>query len=187
MTKPTIAWTELVEKGADADLLKQMIQFVAQRMMEFDVESLYGAGFDVKSPDRTNSRNGYRDRLWQTRAGDVDLKIPKLRQGSYFPGFLEPRRAAEKAMAAVIQEAFIQGVSTRSVDELVKAMGMTGISKSQVSRLAGEIDEQSRLSEQEAFRVFLRKLCISDREHRIDQLMWAEFPELSVSCWTLPM
>ncbi|WP_256672094.1 IS256 family transposase, partial [Pseudomonas sp. SG-MS2] len=88
------------------------------------------------------SRNGYRDRLWQTRAGDVDLKIPKLRQGSYFPGFLEPRRTAEKAMAAVIQEAYIQGVSTRSVDELVKAMGMTGISKSQVSRLAGEIDER---------------------------------------------
>jgi putative transposase len=97
MTKPTIALTELVEKGADADLLKQMIQFVAQRMMEFDVEGLCGAGFDVKSPDRTNSRNGYRDRLWQTRAGDVDLKIPKLRQGSYFPGFLEPRRTAEKA------------------------------------------------------------------------------------------
>ena len=142
MTKPTIALTELVEKGADADLLKQMIQFVAQRMMEFDVEGLYGAGFDVKSPDRTNSRNGYRDRLWQTRAGDVDLKIPRLRQGSYFPGFLEPRRTAEKAMAAVIQEAYIQGVSTRSVDELVKAMGMTGISKSQVSRLAGEIDER---------------------------------------------
>ncbi len=124
MTKPTIALTELVEKGADTDLLKQMIQFIAQRMMEFDVEGLCGAGFDVKSPDRTNSRNGYRDRLWQTHAGDVDLKIPKLRQGSYFPGFLEPRRTAEKAMAAVIQEAYILGISTRSVDELVKAMGI---------------------------------------------------------------
>lgn len=90
-------------------------------MMELDVESLCGADFDVKSPDRTNSRNGYRDRLWQTRAGDVDLKIPKLRQSSYFPGFLEPRRTAEKAMAAVIQKACIQGVPTRSVDELVKA------------------------------------------------------------------
>lgn len=81
----------------------------------FDVEGLCGAGFDVKSPGRTNSRNGYRDRLWQTRAGDVDLKIPKLRQCSYFPGFLEPRRIAEKAMAAVIHEAYIQGVSTRAV------------------------------------------------------------------------
>ena len=78
--------------------------FVAQRMMEFDVEGQCGAGFDVKSPYRTNSRNGYRDRLWQTRSGDVDPEIPKLRQGSYFPGFLEPRRTAEKAMAAVIQE-----------------------------------------------------------------------------------
>jgi putative transposase len=138
MTKPGIALTELVEKGADADLLKQMIQFVAQRMMGFDVEGLCSAGSDVKSPHRTNSRNGYRDRLWQTRAGEVDLKIPKLRQGSYFSGFLEPRRTAQKAMAVVIQEAYIQGVSTRSVDELVKAMGMTGISKSLVSRLAGE-------------------------------------------------
>ncbi len=138
--------TELVEKGADADLLKQMIQFVAQRMMEFDVEGLCGAGFDVKSPDRTNSRNGYRDRLWQTRAGDVDLKIPKLRQGSYFPGFLEPRRTAEKAMAAVIQEAYIQGVSTRSVDELVKAMGMTGISKSLFQNQAPVALEQLSLA-----------------------------------------
>lgn len=142
MTKPTIALTELVENGADADLLKQMSQFVAQRMMEFDVEGLCGAGFDVKNPGRTNSRNGYRDCLWQTRAGDVDLKISKLRQVSHFPGFLEPRRTAEKTMVAVIQEAYIQCVSTRSVDELVKAMSMTGISKSQVSRLACEIDER---------------------------------------------
>ncbi|KPX17493.1 hypothetical protein ALO73_200114 [Pseudomonas syringae pv. daphniphylli] len=116
-----------------------MIQFVAQRMMEFDVESLCGAGFDVKSPDRTNSRNGYRGK---PLPGDVDLKIPKLRQGVYCPGFLEQRRTAEKAMAAVIQEVYIQGVSTRSVDELVKSMGMTGISKSHLSRLAGEIDER---------------------------------------------
>lgn len=142
MTKSTIALSELLEKGADVDLLRQMIQFVAQRMMELDVEGLCGAGYDIKSLERTNSRNGYRDRLWQTRTGDVDLRIPKLRSGSYFPGFLEPRRTAEKALAAVIQEAYIQGVSTRSVDELVKAMGMTGISKSQVSRLAGEIDER---------------------------------------------
>lgn len=94
------------------------------------------------SPDRQNSRNGYRERLWETRAGSVDLKIPKLRSGSYFPQFLEPRPTAEKALAAVIQEAYVQGVSTRSVDELVKAMGMSGISKSQVSRLCVEIDER---------------------------------------------
>jgi putative transposase len=100
------------------------------------------AAYGERSPERANSRNGYRDRLWETRSGSVDLKIPKLRKGSYFPGFLEPRRTAEKALAAVIQEAYIQGVSTRSVDELVKAMGMSGISKSQVSRLCAEIDER---------------------------------------------
>ena len=142
MTKPTMALAELAEKGADADLLREMIQYVAQRMMEMDVEGRCGAGFGERSPERTNSRNGYRDRLWETRAGSVDLKIPKLRSGSYFPGFLEPRRTAEKALAAVIQEAYVHGVSTRSVDELVKAMGMSGISKSQVSRLCTEIDER---------------------------------------------
>ena len=141
-TKTNIALAELAEKGADADLLKQMIQFVAQRMMDMDAESLCAAAYGERSPERLNSRNGYRERLWETRAGSVDLKIPKLRKGSYFPGFLEPRRTAEKALAAVIQEAYIQGISTRSVDELVKAMGMSGISKSQVSRLCTEIDER---------------------------------------------
>ena len=141
-TKNTIALAELAEKGTDADLLRDMLQFVAQRLMDMDVESLCAAFYGERSPERLNSRNGYRERLWETRAGSVDLKIPKLRKGSYFPGFLEPRRTAEKALAAVIQEAYIQGVSTRSVDELVKAMGMSGISKSQVSRLCTEIDER---------------------------------------------
>jgi putative transposase len=142
MTKPSIALADLLEKGADADLLRQMIQYVAQRMMEMDAEGICAAAYGERSSERQNSRNGYRERLWQTRAGAVDLKIPKLRSGSYFPGFLEPRRTGEKALAAVIQEAYIQGVSTRSVDELVQAMGMSGISKSQVSRLCGEIDER---------------------------------------------
>jgi putative transposase len=141
-TKTTIALSEIAEKGADSDLLRDMIQYVAQRLMELDTEGLCAAAYGERSPERTNSRNGYRERLWETRAGAVDLKIPKLRKGSYFPGFLEPRRAGEKALAAVIQEAYIQGVSTRSVDELVKAMGMSGISKSQVSRLCADIDER---------------------------------------------
>ncbi len=142
MTKPSMSLAELAEKGADGDFLREMIQFVAQRLMEMDVESLCAAAWGQRSPERANSRNGYRERVWETRGGTVELQIPKLRKGSYFPGFLEPRRTAEKALAAVIQEAYVQGVSTRSVDELVKAMGMSGISKSQVSRLAAEIDER---------------------------------------------
>lgn len=142
MTNATIALNELAEKGADVDMLRQMVQFMAQRLMEIDVESLCGAGYDEKTPLRANSRNGYRDRVWETRAGRVDLKIPKLRKGSYFPEFLEPRRTAEKALAAVIQEAYVHGVSTRSVDDLVKALGMSGVSKSQVSRLCEELDER---------------------------------------------
>ena len=108
--------------------------------MELEVGAATGAGYGEKNPLRQTQRNGYRDRDWQTRAGSVELRIPKLRKGSYFPSFLEPRRMAEKALTAVIQEAYIKGVSTRSVDDLVQAMGMTGISKSQVSRLCEEID-----------------------------------------------
>ena len=134
----------LLEKSSDADLLREMIGFSAQRLMELEVQGLTGAEHGERTPERINHRNGYRDRPWETRAGTVDLKVPKLRKGSYFPGFLEPRRTAEKALTAVIQEAYIQGVSTRSVDELVQAMGMSGISKSQVSRLCGEIDDKIR-------------------------------------------
>ncbi|MQA40682.1 hypothetical protein GEV02_21245 [Rugamonas sp. FT29W] len=105
-----------------------------------DVEVLCKAAYGERSEERTNSRNGYRDRAWEARAGTVDLKIPKLRSSSYFPRFLEPRRTAEKALTAVIQEAYIQGISTRSVDELVKAMGMSGASKNRISRLCEEID-----------------------------------------------
>jgi len=142
MTNEMMSLRTLLEKSADADLLREMVGFAAQRLMELEVESLTGAAHGERSAERVNHRNGYRDRDWQTRAGTVELRIPKLRKGSYFPAFLEPRRMAEKALAAVIQEAYVQGVSTRSVDELVKAMGMTGISKSQVSRLCGEIDDK---------------------------------------------
>ena len=142
MAKHSIALAELVEKGSQDEVVRELLAHVAERLMDFEIEQRTGAEYGERSGDRSNSRNGYRDRLWETRVGSVDLRIPKLRRGSYFPAFLEPRRTAEKALAAVIQEAYIQGVSTRSVDELVKAMGMAGISKSQVSRLCAEIDER---------------------------------------------
>ena len=142
MTDERMALKALVEKTSDADILNEMIGFAANRLMAIEADTLCNAGRHERTADRINYRNGYRDRTWETRAGTVNLQIPKLRKGSYFPVFLEHRRTAEKALIAVIQEAYVQGISTRSVDDLVKAMGMTGISKSEVSRLCAEIDER---------------------------------------------
>jgi putative transposase len=140
MTDERMALIELVEKTADADLVRDMLAFAADRMMDAEVELETGAAKGARTPLRENQRNGYRERDWDTRAGRIALEIPKLRKGSYFPSFLEPRRTAEKALVAVIQEAYVHGVSTRSVDDLVKAMGAGGMSKSQVSRLCADID-----------------------------------------------
>jgi transposase-like protein len=135
MTETMIDLPGAIAKSDDADFLRELIQDAAQRLMDIEVAAVCGAGHGERSPDRENRRNGYRPRQWDTRAGTIGLNIPKLRKGSYFPTFLEPRRTAEKALMAVIQEAYIHGVSTRAVDDLVRAMGLTGTSKSQVSRL----------------------------------------------------
>src|SRR5215813_5599581 len=142
MTEDRMALVELLQKSGEADFLRAVAESVLQILMEADVEGLIGAGRHERTGDRLNYRNGYRDRTLDTRLGSLQLRIPKLRQGSYFPPFLEPRKSSEKALIAVIQEAWIGGVSTRRVDDVVQAMGLSGISKSQVSKLCKEIDER---------------------------------------------
>jgi putative transposase len=142
MAEDRMALVELAEKYADGDLLRELGQLVLQRLMEAEVDARCGAGLHERSAERRNHRNGYRERALETRLGTLDLKIPKLRSGSYFPSFLEPRKASEQALVAVVQEAYVKGISTRKVDDLVQAMGMTGISKSQVSRLCAELDDR---------------------------------------------
>jgi transposase-like protein len=143
MTDDTMAFLSLIQKSDDGDFLKSVAEAALQRIMDFDVENLIGAARHERTPDRQTYRNGYRERTLETRLGSLELKVPKLRTGaSYFPAFLEPRRTIEKALTAVIQEAWVAGVSTRKVEDLVQAMGMSGISKSQVSKLCKEIDER---------------------------------------------
>jgi putative transposase len=140
MTIDRLLLSKLLEKGSDHDLLREMMQATLNAMMDLDVEGRTNAAYGERSGERTNSRNGYRHRQHDTTVGTLDLAIPKLRKGTYFPPFLEARRTADKALIAVIQEAYVHGVSTRSVDDLVKAMGLTGMDKSQVSRLCQDID-----------------------------------------------
>ena len=142
MTDDRLALAELAAKSGDSDFLRTIAESVLQLIMEADVDGLIGAGRYERGDTRQTWRNGYRDRSLDTRLGTLNLKIPKMRTGAYFPGFLEPRKMVEKALVAVIQEAWINGVSTRKVDELVQAMGMTGISKSSVSKLCKDIDER---------------------------------------------
>ncbi|WP_205599835.1 transposase, partial [Arhodomonas sp. KWT] len=142
MTEDRMALLAMAEKAGETDFLRDLVREVVQELMEAEVDSRCGAERHERNAERTDHRNGYRSRRWDTRVGSMELSIPRLRNASYLPGFLEPRRAAEQALTAVVQEAYIQGVSTRSVDDLVRAAGMTGISSSQVSRLCQSIDER---------------------------------------------
>jgi transposase-like protein len=126
----------------DIDFLKEAAQVVTQLLMEHEVERVVGAGHYERSEARRNYRNGHRPRKWDTRLGTLELYIPKLRQGSYFPSFLEPYHRAEEALVAVIQEAYVHGVSTRKVDELVRRLGLDGVDKSTVSRLCARLDHE---------------------------------------------
>ena len=130
---------------ADPDLVRSMVQTFAEALMSAEVSGLCNAEYGEVSPERTNSRSGYRSRRWDTRAGTIELAIPKLRTGSYFPDWLiEPRRRAERALVAVVAQCYVEGVSTRRVDDVVRSMGIEGISKSQVSDLAKSLDEAVR-------------------------------------------
>jgi putative transposase len=147
MTEERLVLAELLEKAGEGDFLRAVAEAVLQLLMESDVEGVIGAGRYERSGERTTWRNGYRDRTLDTRLGALQLRIPKLRQGSYFPPFLEARKGSEKALVAVIQEAWIGGVSTRRVDDLVQAMGLSGISKSQVSKLCKSLPRRQRDSD----------------------------------------
>ena len=138
-----MALLELLRKAElekDTDFLRDGVRVLGQALMELEVSQYLGAERHERTPARTGQRNGYRERTWDTRVGTIELRVPRARDGSYFPSLLEPRKRAERALVAVVQEAYVQGVSTRRVDDLVQALGMTGISKSQVSRLCQELD-----------------------------------------------
>ena len=143
MVKERMDLLELLRKGGmdgDVDFLREALRVLVEGIMDVEVSSRIGAEYGERSPERVTQRNGYRSRAWDTRVGTMDLHIPKLREGSYFPSLLEPRRRSERALLAVIQQAYVEGVSTRRVDDLVKALGCGGISKSQVSRICQELD-----------------------------------------------
>jgi len=141
-TMDPVVWLRKHVEQADTDLLREMVGAFVQTLMSAEVDALCGASYGERSLDRTNRRNGYRDRDFDTRTGTIELSIPKLREGSYFPGWLlEPRRRAERALVQVVAECYVKGVSTRRVDGLIKTLGIEGISKSQVSRLSKSLDE----------------------------------------------
>src|SRR3990172_10042531 len=142
MTDTTMALMEhLRNMGLEPDegFLQEALQRLTQTVVELEAAKQIGAGRYERTPERRTYRNGHRDRVWETRVGEIPLRIPKVRDGSYFPSLLEPRRRREKALLAVIQQAYVEGVSTRRVDDLVKALGCDGISKSQGSRICPDL------------------------------------------------
>jgi putative transposase len=143
MTAAQLANKLLVDEHPD--VLRESAAWMAAELMEAEVAAQIGAELGERTPERVAYRNGYRPRTWDTRVGELALRIPRLRQGSYFPSFLEPRRRAEQALVAVVQEAYVNGVSTRRVDRLVEQLGVAGMSKDQVSRLCGGLDEQVQM------------------------------------------
>ena len=176
MIKPTIAFLEYLRNTGmdlDGDFLRESIALLTRLLMEAEVSEQIGAERYERSDDRLDHRNGYRERNWETRVGDIAVRIPKLRRGSYFPSFLEPRRRAERALIAVIQSAYVQGVSTRKVDDLVQALGLGGVDKSKVSRMCKELDEavtafRNRPLEKEYPYLWLDGLYLKVRQnHRI--------------------
>src|SRR5438874_11002776 len=129
-------------EAEDVDVLREGVRVLAQALMDAEVSSQIGAELYERTDARTAHRNGYRTRTWDTRVGTVELRVPKIAPGSYFPALLEPRRRAERALAAVVQEAYVKGISTRKVDDLVRALGIDGISRCEVSRLCKELDRE---------------------------------------------
>ena len=141
----SMALAELVRKAEvepDVDVLREGVRVLSQALLELEVAQHLGAAKHERTPDRTGQRNGYREREWDTRVGTIELRVPRVRDGSFFPSLLEPRKRAERALVATVREAYVQGVSTRRVDELVKPLGLDGISKSQVSHLCQELDAE---------------------------------------------
>ena len=174
MTDPTMVLMELMRKHnleMDGDFLREAVQLLMQRLIELEASEQIGAGPYERTASRQTYRNGYRPRSWETRVGEVPLRISKLRQGTYFPSLLEPRKRSEEALLAVIQQAYVLGVSTRKVDELVQALGLSGVDKSKVSRICKELDElvgefrQRPLTEAYPY-VWLDALFLKVRQHR---------------------
>ena len=168
MTAEQVVRYLLEEEGAD--FLRESLRWVVQELMEAEVSELVGAERGERTQERLTHRNGYRERRWDTRAGEIELAIPKLRRGSYFPTFLEPRKRSEQALVAVVQEAYVAGVSTRKVDQVVGSLGLR-VSKSEVSRVCEGLDERVEAFRQRPLEPL--SLSLARRQRGEGQRRWA--------------